>query len=736
MASDSQASWVIAAMLLGTGAAWPAHAVDGPDDPGAGVVIEEILVTAQRRSQSVQDVPASLTALSGATLQERSVSGPEGLAAQVPGLQFAEYANTTMFAIRGISLDVLTGAGEPSVATHVDGVYLARPTVPLIDLDDVDRVEILRGPQGTLYGRNSTGGTINFISARPTPELSGGSKAGFGSFGRFVAGGYVSIPLAERGSGIRLAASYDNHDGQADNLVTGDPTDGRERTYQHLSLALLPGDNLSVDLGLFYIDEELDGPVQYAIQQRPFYEFVFPTETVNYTERPWKVYNDFRPKTDRSLLLGTANIAFDLGGDVTLRSITGYADNEFGQTFDADATDLDYMELGDDVTGPRRIDSKWFSQEFNISGTVGALDFVTGLYYFTEQFKPLVAFGFPLGIPGALPPGTEFYGEADEDTDSYAGFVDLTYALTERLTGIAGVRVSYDEKRNIQSFGASLPGFPLGTGPGMACIDQVNEENWNSVTPRLGAQYDASDDTMLYAQYQRGNKAGQFNITVCGNEVSPENVDAYEVGLKSRLFDQQVTLNFALFQSDYEDMHVIRSFVTNNVATAILDNAATARVRGAEVEALATTVVPDVAINLGVTYLDSRYEDYVAGPGLDYTGNELNRAPKWTVKSGAEWRIQLGGLLSEVMLRGEANYTDRMFFAPSNQREQSSDPATVFNAYLTLASDPWGLTLKVYGTNLTDEEVLVGALDAAASQAILGYWNSRRSWGVELSKAF
>ena len=630
-------------MLAGLSAAWPATAEDRLDNSGSEeATVTEVTVTAQKRSQSVHDVPASVTALLGATLQERAVSGPEGLAAQVPGLQFAEYATTTMFANSRHQPRRPAGAGEPSVATHIDGVYLARPTVPLIDLDDVDRVEVLRGPQGTLYGRNSTGGTINLISAAPTDARSGRLKAGFGSFGRYLAGGYISVPLDENGSGLRLTASYDSNDGQARNLVTDTRTDGRDRTYLHGALALRASETVSVDLGVFYIDEEMDGPVQYVIHQRPFYQFVFPTKTVRFTEQPWKVYNDFPPRTDRSLFLVTGNIAFDLGNGITLKSITGYADNRFGQSFDADATDLNYNPLGDDVTGPRRIDSRSISQELNLSGTVGALDFVAGALYFKEHFKPLVVFGFPLGIPGALPPGSEFYGKADEHTENYAGFLDLTYRLSESFRVVAGVRASHDRKENIQTFGASLPGFPLGTGPGMACINRVNEASWTSVTPKFGLQYDADRETMLYAQYQRGNKAGQFNITVCGNEVGPENVDAYELGVKSRLFDNRVTLNASLFQYEYKDMQVTRTIVSNNVSTAILDNAATARVRGGELEATAS-LAPDVMVNLGVTYLDSRYNDYIAGPGLSYTGNRLNRTPRWTVSrapSGAfQWRV-------------------------------------------------------------------------------------------------
>ncbi|WP_158250687.1 TonB-dependent receptor [Novosphingobium sp. HII-3] len=677
---------------------------------------------------------ASITALSGDALVERGLSSAEGLAAQVPGLQFSEHANSTLFAIRGISLDVLTGAGEPSVAMHIDGVYQPRATAPLIDLTDVERVEVLRGPQGTLYGRNATGGTINFISATPTKDFEAGITVGAGSFDQRLFRGYISGPIIGDTVRARLAASYDENDG-AFRDQSGERLDGRKRTYVHGSVSVGTGGPLSADLSGYYIREKLTGPIQALVQQGPFFELVFPNRQVSYTTKPYRVFNDYVPRTARDLKLFTGRLSWELSDSFTLRSITGYAASDYRTRFDGDSTTLNYIAVGDPATtGPRTGDSRSFSQEINLSGDVGSIEFVAGLFFFRERFKPFVAFNFPEGIPGAAAPNTNFFAKADEKTKSYAAFADLTYHVSDRFRVVGGLRGSKDRKIYDQTFGFSLPGFPVGTGPGMACVNERYAESWSSLTPKAGLQFDATSRTMMYAQYQKGNKSGAFNLTVCGNEVDPENISSYEVGIKSRVLDNTLTLNLSAFHYDYKDLQVLRFVTVGGVDTSILDNAATAKVDGFELEAAARPS-PKMGVNVAFSYLDARYSTFLAGTGKDYSGNRLNRAPKFTVKSGAEYRLPLTGLFSELTLRGELNLTSRVYFSPDNSRSLSQDSVTIINAYATLASEN-GIEARAFGRNLSNVAVLANAFPSSTQNAVQGFYGLPRTWGIELSKRF
>lgn len=727
-------AWLSSSCIL-TGPAWGQTAAQSTEEAApAGAAAGEIVVTAQKRSESIQRVAASITALSGEALVERGLSGAESLAAQVPGLQYSEHANSTLFAIRGISLDILTGAGEPSVATHIDGVYQPRATAPLLDLTDVERVEVLRGPQGTLYGRNATGGTINFISAAPTKDLQAGITVGAGSFDQRLVRGYVSGPIIGDAVRARLAASYDENDGAFQDQF-GERLDGRKRTYVHGSVSIGAGGPLSVDLSGYYIREKMTGPIQALVQQGPFFELVFPDQEVSYTTEPYRVFIDYMPRTVRDLKLFTGRVSWEISDDLTLRSITGYADSDYRTRFDGDSTTLNYIAVGDPTTtGPRTGDSRSFSQELNLSGNLGPLEFVAGLFYFHEKFKPFVAFNFPVGIPGAATPNTNFYAKADERTDSYAAFADLTYHVTDRFRVVGGLRGSKDRKIYDQTFGFSLPGFPLGTGPGMACVNERYKESWSSLTPKAGLQFDANSRTMLYAQYQKGNKSGAFNLTVCGNKVDPENVSSFEIGLKSRVLENTLTLNLSAFHYDYKDLQVLRFVTVGGVDTSILDNAATAKVDGFELEAAARPS-PRVGVNVAFSYLDARYSTFFAGTGVDYSGNRLNRAPEFTVKSGAEYRLPLTGFFSELTLRGELNLTSRVYFSPDNSRSLSQESVAIVNAYATLASEN-GIEARVFGRNLSNVAVLANAFPSSTQNAVQGFYGLPRTWGIELSKRF
>lgn len=699
----------------------------------------EIIVTALRREASVQSVPAAITAVGGQSLVNRAITNPEALASTVPGLQFTSAQSSTQLSIRGVSLDVATGTGEPAVAPYINGVYISRVTAPLIDFTDLSRVEVLRGPQGTLYGRNSTGGAVNLISTRPTDKFEGEITGGIGSYERRLVRGTISGPLIEGKLGFRLSGSYDYNDGSVLNVVNNRRLNGLKRTYVHGGLTFEPSSAIKNDFDVFYVKEKSETPLEFFVQQTVpgFFEANFPGLPINFiSNRNDRIAIDTIPNNRRDMLLFTNNLTVNLTSDVRLKFITGYNRHNFKTTTsDGDGTDQPITLVGD-KDHPVINDSRTFTQEINLSGSVGPIDFVAGLYYFNEKSTPSFPAIFPLGLPSAgVPAGSALISFSRDHTKSRAAFADVTYNVSDRLRLVGGLRYSQDRKNITQTQGIVIPGLPADAA--LQCNATKYKAKFSSWTPKAGVQFDVTDKILTYAQYQKGEKAGTFNLSVCGNEVDPETITSYEVGFKSRLLDNSLTLNVSAFNYDYSDLQVI---VLRNVPgiafkTFALDNAAKARIKGFEIEAEAHPS-ERWTVSTGISYLDAKYQQYDNGAGQDFSGNRLTRAPKWSIKSAAEYRLPLSGFFSSLSLRGEMDVTDRVYFMPSNLLELSQPSTVLINASVNLMSDEHGLSLRAFGRNLTDQDVFVNLFDSSTQGGNFGFRGARRTWGVEASKRF
>ncbi|MEH6759451.1 MAG: TonB-dependent receptor plug domain-containing protein [Parasphingorhabdus sp.] len=323
-----------------------AGADSNSSEAGTGFGVGDIVVTANKRSDTAQSIPAAITALEGGTLEARNLSTPAALSAQVPGLQFSEKNSSLSLSIRGIGLDVQNGAGEPAVALHIDGVYVPRVTSPFIDLADVQRVEVLRGPQGTLYGRNSTAGTINLISASGGQEFEGSATLGAGSFDRREVKGYLAGPIVDDVLWARVYGSYSENDGPFRNLFNGEDLGGNKKRYVHGTVTYQPTSSVKVDLNAYYIDEDFKAVPQILTEIIPgFFETFYPGLTVPLAQGHYDVNSDEGADGERDLLLLSGSISVDIIDQITLKSITGYIPRSLS------------MRLG--RTGSSRVDRLW-----------------------------------------------------------------------------------------------------------------------------------------------------------------------------------------------------------------------------------------------------------------------------------------------------------------------------------------------------------------------------------------
>ncbi|MEO1169969.1 MAG: TonB-dependent receptor [Pseudomonadota bacterium] len=693
-----------------------------------------IVVTAQKREQALSDIPGSVTAVGEETLNLTGAGSVQDIVALAPGLSFDQHNGGTFVTLRGVGLEVDTGVAEPNVAIHVDGVFLPRTTMATLDFADLQRVEILRGPQGTLYGRNATGGAINFIARPPADIFEGQVSAGFGAFETYHLRGALSGPLSD-GIRARISAAYDRRaDGYVDNVFTGDDFDRMERFNIRGALAFDLAPNLSVEFAAQYQEETFETYQQILLPPGPAGPFIFPQlATAVAPIAPWTVGNDFNPESERSTFMGRATIEWDASADISVRSITGYIDHQFTNNLDGDGTSAALITV-ENRTQP----SEAFSQEFNLFGTIADnIDWLVGLYYFHEDFTSSIPVGLPSGAAALMiPPGAFLLSEIDETTESIAGFADVTFNVSDRFRLFGGVRIARDEKDFVQNAGALIPRVPPALT--LTCQDLNLSRTFESTSPRFGAQFDASDAVMIYGQYQRGFKSGGLNSSTCGDEYEPEEIDAFEIGLKADFADGRSFIRASLFDYDYSGLQLFKIILVN----AQIENA-DARVRGAEVE-LGLAIDDIWRVDLSGTFLDAEYRNFEdfdpANPALglqDLEGNRLSRAPDVLINAAIQGDIPIElGPFDRLRLRADARYSSEFFFRPFNTPQDRQDDYVIVNLTVALASSEAGPTVRAFVRNLTDADVIGHLFYNQLTDSYLGNYNPPRTWGIEASFSF
>lgn len=717
--------------------------------------LQELVVTAQKREASLQDVAAAVSALGADALKLRGVTNVESLTTQIPNVIWGEQTSASLITIRGVGTSVDTGVAEPNVGIHIDGVYQSRATMATLELQDIARIEVLRGPQGTLYGRNSTGGAINIISASPTDAFEAEAAASAGNFGQYGARGYVSGPIAATAK-ARISAYYKHSDGYYKNIVTGDDKADESNAYGVRGvLDFTPTETFAANLSAYY--QVFDQP-QYVGQQllTPIPGFFAAlggsaagVAASTNTIQPHRIASDFAGSNKITTLGLTANLSWEITPTLTLKSITGYVDHTLNQNFDGDATSYAQSVIGQTPqvanSSPRIGDAKSISQEFNLSGKAGQrLTWLAGAFLFDENFYPDIPAPLPNGLPPAfapptgLPAGSIIVQHGKETTKSYAAFTDATFNVTDRFRLSGGVRVSRDEKTFVQTSGVSIPGVPAAFT--LACSNQVREKTFDSTTPRVAAEFDAAKDTLVYLQYAKGFRSGGFNISDCADDFGPEKVGAVEGGLKMRFADLRGTLNISAFDYDYTGLQIFQiNGFTQNIANA------DAKVRGAEAE---LTFAPNAAwqFNAAASYLDAKYGDFLnidplnplLGP-QQLRGNRLNRAPESTFSGGAQVTVpsERFGLPSggKFRFRAEIYHTAAIFFRPFNVGRDRQAPYTLGNFFAEYTAEG-GLSLRAYVKNVGDTEYVAQALANPIEGAYDGHYGPPRTFGLEISKHF
>lgn len=680
-----------------------------------------IIVTATKRASDIQDIPASISQIGGDDLEARGIDDIDNLALQVPNLTFGRFGNNTFVTIRGIGTTVDSGVAEPSIALYVDGVFLPRATMGTLRQVDLSRVEALRGPQGTLYGRNATGGAINFVSREPTSNFEGGVSATVQNRDGFGVNGYLSGPLGDNVS-VRVSGGYEKQDGYFNVINTGEQLGGTDVGYGRLAVKFDLSSTATLDMSVQHENSQAAVGWQ-SITTAPVgvlgFFGLFGQPAPNFSIERNQGFFDGPAEAFNKTTIASARLNWDITDDISLRSTTGYVDHNTATSFDADATDGFFVDL---VNSSRKSES--FSQEINLYGETGPVNWLIGGFYFDERFELLL----PVEFNGAAFGGTFgsrlpiLAGDLVEDTKSYALFADVAISLTDNFRILAGGRLNWEDK-DFAFFGAPSP---------------VGNLDTNDFLPKVGIQFDASDDVNFYAQWQKGIKSGGHQLSAPAL-FAPEEIQSFEGGIKSQFLDGRLTINASAFFYDYTDL---QATITIPPTTTQVENG-DAEIFGFEGEVFFSPV-DNVNLNLGVSFLDSKYTELISSdqtlpgtPNVNLAGQELIRAPDFTINAGAEWTIPIeSGALGSVTFRGDVFHSDSYKLAFFNYPETTQGSHTIANFSVTLTDSSERFQLRGFINNIGNTLILNNASFLATTQAFIGIHSEPRHGGVSLTARF
>lgn len=697
-----------------------------PADPEASA-LDDVVVTARRRSERLQDVPVAVTALTDEVLDTLQATDIGDLQGAVPNLTLhvGDASNAVIY-IRGVGQVDSLAFADPGVGIYMDDVYLGRAQGAFLSVYDVDRIEVLRGPQGTLYGRNTIGGAIKFVSSPLSADLNGRAEASVGDYDLREFRGAVGGALGE-GLLAKAAVSYAGRGGYGQNAFDGRSDGDKDQLAGRLAFEYRPRDDLSFRLN---IDASRDRPDTSRTPARATSVFgLFPATTHD----PFAIDADFNDRADLDTFGVSLIGEWALSDALTLKSVTAYRTMDYGAHLDLDATPLPFFGIYDDE------EQTQFSQEIQLTYDGGGrLHWVGGLFYFDEDDSTFA------GLFG--PAITVVTAELNEYRNrSWAAYGQGSYDLSDRLSLTAGLRYTFEEKDFVRTqdliIGATTVPERGDTGFRLASIDTASD--WSSLSPKVGLDYKVSDDVLAYVSISRGFKSGGFDgraaTTAAAAPYDPESLWAYEAGLKSSLFDRRLTANVAAFWNDYSDLQ-LSSFVADPGGVggfgALFTNAGAATIRGVEVE-LVGRPTPELTLNATVSYLDARYDEYIGPGGLDISNQrELVNAPEWSGRIGGVYEIDLG-VSGLIRLGADASYRSKTYPTVSSSEVVAQEAYTLVDAFARWEAAGGGYFAELGGKNLTDERYVDHAFDLSASPGYeLAYYGAPRTVRLTLGLRF
>lgn len=689
--------------------------------------LEEVVVTAQKREQSLQDTPIAVTAFDKAAIDAQGIANVKDLALFVPNLQIVESpggSSGATISIRGATTINPAVTWEPTVGMYLDGVFLGKNLGGIFEVAELERVEVLRGPQGTLYGKNTVGGAINLITRTPGDEFGGRVDLSVGNEG--YQQGRLRVDTGDMG-GFRASLAYAKaeRDGFYDN-VDADPTFGNNPFVNPRSNDEF--NNLDSEVwrfdAIWDVTETFSARYAYDSSDREqepskaqltdVNQYLFDIQGLDFLGQLMNLYqvpedknaskisNDYAGFEKSNSDGHALTLDWDAGtwgamGDVKLKSITSYRELDYEDQIDIDGTNMDLFHSG------RDIDYDQTSQEFQLVGAADSLNYVMGVYYFSEEADVINPISF-FGLFGT-PTDVNKYG-LDNDSIAAYGQADWNPASVEQLTLSLGLRYTEEDREQYID-------RPSTSAGGVGAFAGTDSDTWNNTSGTLVVAWDLSDDINLYGRVAQGWKSGGFNgeaptLATFQEGYDEEEVLSYEIGMKSRFADNRIQLNVAAFQNNIDDMQVSVFLQGSGGAASNVENAGEATFQGVEVEFIWQIIDPlRVSVNYG--YLDGEYDEFIEH-GVDVKDDkDLPFAPENTASVALDWAIcncDWGNLDFHI----DWNYNDEYvpYIEPSQNSTSLIDSYDIVNASLILSEVNLGsdMTMQfgLWGKNITDEE--------------------------------
>jgi len=681
---------IICGLLMA--AVLPAIAQEANEDTAP--VIEEVTVTAQRRAELVQRVPIAVTAFTGEALRAKGIDQVEEIALRTPSFVFdsQDQAEPNLY-VRGIgSQNGDHPVNETPIAVYIDDVYIARSAGSNFDLFDLERVEVLRGPQGTLFGRNASGGVIHLVTAKPQPEFGARGQVTVGNFNRIDVRAMVTGPLTDKVY-FKVVASSINRDGFVLNETTGNDVADVQATSLRAALRFEPNDKLEINLSSDLVRERGTSSAHDTEFTPGFPMFSNPEPRIV------NALTDGNRERDLLSLNLRINYDYEWG---ELASITAWREVDyFGNWYFAgnvltDET-IESFNTNDE-------DSHQFSQEIRLSGSTDRIDWVAGVYYlnvnvdktesFDQHFKGLFqALGLPEALWGIGNGINDFVTEAK--TESWAVFGQGTYNFTDKWGLTAGVRYTDDTREFTTDAQITDGTAPIGLNEEYF-IDVKN--GWDAWTPHFALQYQATEDALIYASATKGWKSGTYNhISSTAAEavtpLNPEQVWSYELGAKTQWLENRLRVNATAFYMDVTDLQ-IASLIPGQAITV---ESATGEIKGFELEFL-TVPVEGLTLQANYSYLDA---EITKGSN---TGNDLPRSPGDKINLSGSYEFPISDKVYMILM-ADWTYQSSFFHEPDNRESEIQGSYDILDARLDFTDAEGRYRLSIWGKNLTDELV-------------------------------
>jgi iron complex outermembrane receptor protein len=696
----------------------------------------DIVVTAQKRSERLQDVPIAVSAIGGDALEKQRIKSADELAGKIVNLQLTSTVgdNTPIFALRGVSMSDFSLNQASPVATYYDEVYKGNFAFLGVAMYDLERVEVLRGPQGTLYGKNTTGGAVNLISRNAKlGETSGYLNAGYGNYNRVDLSGAINVPLGDKAA-LRVAGTFSRADGWFKNVIPGKPDLAETREYAvRATFNAEPSDTLRFVLRA---STSFQNPHNYGI-------FAQPEATLRPGLTNWQIASNISERRNARTWAVALTSTFDLTDDLTITSVTSWDKGRLSFFEDTDGIASQLLEI------PYLARATQFAQDLRLSSDFsGPFNFILGAYFNREKVYNETTLGIATdveldGNPGitdgdcaiGLPVACLTSNSFDQIKKSFALYSDLSFDLTDQLTLRGGLRFTHDE-------GTQSNFVSNAFGPnGVLVTNLIPSSNLaysaDNLSGKIGLDYKITPGVMVYGNYSRGFRAPSFNaqaffdvseLTVA----KAEEIEAFELGLKSQFADRRVTLNMAAFNYTYTNQQFIN--VNSSNATQTLVNIPRSRIYGGEAE-LTARAAENLTLRAGLGLLKSEIKVGLVN-GINVSGNRLSNAPAVTFSGGIDATV-MNGTSGKFSLHGDLNTSSSQYFEVLNIPRLKQKSYALLSGHIDWESADGRWTASIWGKNLANKFYFTSRIDLQAGFGFdYNHVGTPRMYGVTVGVRF